>query len=413
MSKSSLLAAYKKLLGKGRLAPNPSQSALVDRLSRLQQSLADSKYDEGGLYIYGDVGTGKSRLADLFASTVAPSISTRRVHFHEFVMDIHSRLHRARSVAGYTGDPLIQIGRDVRYESKVLCFDEFQVTDIADAMILKRLFGAIWDSGGTKVATSNRHPEGLYERGLNTPLFLTFIKELQRRCEVWKMLGDQDYRMTTAGKEKEREIVFFTNAVEFEKSLFRATGGASLKAVTIPVMMNRELHVQAHTQNQATKSVAKSTFKELCEANLGSADYHALCQAASIVYISGLRQFKADEFDFVRRFITLIDLAYESRTRVVCLSSVPLFVLFQNIVPRESPPSTRLQEEMEEMSVRREGGSSSSMMSTFIGEMEWSATGLPASLASGGAGDTDVKFAIGRVVSRLFEMGSKVYGLQE
>jgi protein AFG1 len=80
-------------------------------------------------------------------------------------------------------------------------FDEFQVTDIAGAMILKRLFGAIWDGGGVMVATSNRHPESLYERGLNRPLFLPFIKELQRRCEVWKMLGDQDYRMTTAGKE--------------------------------------------------------------------------------------------------------------------------------------------------------------------------------------------------------------------
>jgi peroxisome-assembly ATPase len=219
MSKSPLFAAYKKLLEKGRLTPNPSQSALVDRLSRLQQSLADCKYEEGGLYIYGDVGTGKSRLADLFAATVAPNISTRRVHFHEFMLDIHSRLHRARSVAGYTGDPLVQIGREVRHESKVLCFDEFQVTDIADAMILKRLFGAVWDNGGVMVATSNRHPESLYERGLNRPLFLPFIKELQTRCEVWKMVGDQDYRMTTAGKEKERETVFFTDAVEFEESI--------------------------------------------------------------------------------------------------------------------------------------------------------------------------------------------------
>jgi protein AFG1 len=203
MSKSPLHAAYKKLLEKGRLTPNPSQAALVERLSRLQRSLADSNYEEGGLYIYGDVGTGKSRLADLFASTISPNISTRRIHFHEFMMDIHSRLHRARSVAGYTGDPLLQIGRDVRNESKVLCFDEFQVTDIADAMILKRLFGAIWDSGGVMVATSNRHPDSLYERGLNRPLFLPFIKELQKRCEVWKMEGKQDYRMATAGKETE------------------------------------------------------------------------------------------------------------------------------------------------------------------------------------------------------------------
>jgi peroxisome-assembly ATPase len=155
MIRTSLHAAYKRLLERCYLTPNPSQAALVDRLSGLQQSLADLNYDQGGLYIYGDVGTGKSRLADLFAATMPPSISTRRVHFHEFMMDIHSRLHHARSVAGYSGDPLPQIGREVRNESKVLCFDEFQVTDIADAMIIKRLFGAIWDNGGAMVATSN------------------------------------------------------------------------------------------------------------------------------------------------------------------------------------------------------------------------------------------------------------------
>ena len=414
MSTTPLHAAYRKLLEKGRLTPNRSQAALVDRLARLQKSLlADSGYGHGGLYIYGNVGTGKSRLADLFAATASPSTSTRRVHFHEFMMDIHSRLHRARSVTGYTGDPLIQIGQQVRHESKVLCFDEFQVTDIADAMILKRLFGAIWDSGGVMVATSNRHPESLYERGLNRPLFLPFIDELRKRCEVWKLEGDQDYRMSTAGKQNERETVFFTNAQLFDESLLRATNGALLKPVTIPVMMNRELHVQAYRADEAAKSVVKSTFKELCEANLGSADYYSLCKLARTVFVSGVRQFKADELDFVRRFITLIDLAYESRTCIICLSSVPLFKLFEKVVPSESPPSAGLQETLQEMSVRREGGSSSSMMSTFIGEMEWSATGLPASLASGGAGETDVKFATGRAVSRLFEMGAKAYRLQE
>ena len=413
MSRSPLHAAYRKLLGKGRLTPNPSQEALVNRLARLQQSLADSNYDQGGLYIYGDVGTGKSRLADLFAATVSSSLSTRRVHFHEFMMDIHSRLHRAWSVAGYTGDPLVQIGLDVRHESKVLCFDEFQVTDIADAMILKRLFGAIWDSGGVMVATSNRHPENLYEKGLNRALFLPFIKELQKRCEVWKLEGNRDYRMNTVGEENQRETVFFTDTLKFEDSLLHATNGALSKPVTLSVMMNRELHVRAYKSDEAAKSIVHSTFVQLCEANLGSADYYALCKMASTVYMSGLRQFKDDEFDFVRRFITLIDLAYEARTRVVCLSSVPLFKLFEKIVPSGRQPSNDLQGRMEEMSVRKEGGSSSSMMSTFVGEMEWSATGLPASLASGGAGETDVKFAIGRAVSRLFEMGSKAYGVQE
>jgi protein AFG1 len=157
----------------------------------------------------------------------------------------------------------------------------------------------------------------------------------------------------------------------------------------------------------------KSPFKELCEANLGSADYHALCRTVRVVYLSGLREFRADEFDYFRRFITLIDLAYESKTRIFCLSSVPPFKLFARIVPSGNRPAEGLERQLEEISVRREGGSSSSMISTSIGEMEWSATDLPASLASGGAGETDVRFTIGRTVSRLFEVGSKTYGFQE
>lgn len=199
-------------------------------------------------------------------------------------MDIHARLHRARSAPGYIGDPLVQIGQGIRDESKVLCFDEFQVTDIADAIILKRLFGAIWDSGGVMVATSNRHPEKLYERGLNRPLFLP---KYGRWRAIW----------TTGRRQEGGEIseipVFFTDAEEFEKSLFQATGGVPLQVATIRVMMNRKLHVHVSSRNEGTKSIVKSTFRELCEANLGSADYHPLCKAASIVYISGLRQFQS------------------------------------------------------------------------------------------------------------------------
>ncbi len=414
MSKSPIHAAYTTLLRRGRLTTNPSQAALVDRLSRLQHSLlTNSSNGNSGVYIYGDVGTGKSRIADLFAATVPESVSRRRVHFHEFMMDVHSRLHRARSAADFSGDPLVQIGSDLAQESRVVCFDEFQVTDIADAMILKRLFGAIWDKGGVMVATSNRHPERLYERGLNRALFVPFIEELNRRCEVWKMEGERDYRMDIEGKEKERVKVYFTEEKEFDGVVASTTSGGQLRPVTIPVMMNRELRVQAYSP-ESGKMLVRSTFRDLCETNLGSSDYHALCKAASTVYISGVRQFKDDELDFVRRLITLIDIAYESKVRVVCLASVPLFKLFENIVPSQKSPNDEVQKKLEEMSVRREGGSSSSMMSTFIGEMEWSATGLQtASLASGGAGETDVKFAIGRAVSRLFEMGSKAYGIQD
>lgn len=415
MSKSAIHQAYASLLSRTRLKPNPGQATLVDRLAVLQQTLLDSEKPQAGLYIYGSVGTGKSRLADLFAVSLSPQISKRRVHFIEFMMDIHSRLHRARSVAGYSGDPLQQIGRDVRNESRVLCFDEFQVSDIADAMILKRLFGSIWDSGGVMVATSNRHPDNLYERGLNRPLFLPFIAELKRRCELWKLEGEQDYRMSSRDEQNKREEVFFIDSEAFENSLRKATVGVSPKPMTIQVMMGRQLFAQAYEQQINGKRVITGTFKELCERNLGTSDYHALCSVTHTLYLTGLRKLKPDEFDFIRRFITLVDLAYESKTRVIIQSSVSLFEVFANVVAMQdgkplakSEPSEHL-----EMNVKRGGGSSSSMMSTFIGKTEWSATGLSASLASGGAGETDVRFAIERAVSRLFEMGSKSYGVRD
>lgn len=413
MNRGAIHHAYRALLERNRLTHNSGQAALVDRLAKLQESLCSSEEEEIGIYIYGDVGTGKSRIADLFALTLPDQVSRRRVHFHEFMMDIHSRLHRARSQSSYLGDPLVQIGREVRNESRVLCFDEFQVSDIADAMILKRLFGSIWENGGLMVSTSNRHPNDLYEKGLNRPLFVPFIKELQRRCEVWRMEGHEDYRLRTRDNVNDRDQVFFTDESEFNASLQHVTQNEPLKSMTIPVMMGRELHVQASRPPDHKRFIVSASFHSLCEKNLGSSDYHALAKKADILYLTGLRQFKEDELDYIRRFITLCDLAYEQKTRIVCQSSVPLFEVFQKIVPSERQVQSDIQEKMEALSVKKGGGSSSSMMSTFIGEMEWSATGLPASLASGGAGESDVKFAIGRAVSRLFEMGAKSYGIQD
>lgn len=413
---SAIHSAYKTLLDKGRLSLNPGQAALIDRLAQLQTTLQQHKsHAVPGLYIYGSVGTGKSRIADLFAATLPSGISKRRIHFHEFMMDMHSRLHRARSAASYAGDPLVKIGREVSAESKVLCFDEFQVTDIADAMILQRLFGSIWANGGLMVSTSNRHPDMLYENGLNRALFVPFIKELQRRCEVWKMVGDEDYRLRVSG---ERVVVYFTDRAAFESSLMEATGNVSTAEVVIPVMMGRSLRVQAARSPETSNGlIVSSNFADLCERYLGAADYHALCAKANTIYLSGLRTFGTNELDYARRFITLIDLAYESKTRVICHSDVPLNQLFSNVLAREQIMAENnlphSQKQLAAMSVKKGGGSSSSMMSTFIGETEWSATGLPASLATGGAGETDVVFAVGRAVSRLHEMSSKAYGVLE
>ncbi|KAG9243084.1 AFG1-like ATPase-domain-containing protein [Calycina marina] len=410
MSKATLQTAYRALLQQKVLTRSPSQEMLVTRLAKLQDDLVTLPHSpQQGLYVYGGVGTGKSRIADLFSDTLPAPVSRRRVHFNEFMIDIHSRLHYARSQRSFSGDPLVEIGQNLRSESRVLCFDEFQVTDIADAMILKRLFGAFWENGGTMASTSNRHPDKLYENGLNRSLFLPFIADLQERCEVWNLEGSQDYRLGKGFQKTDvRKDIFYTDKKEFGRVVEEAVNGAKLKEAIIPVMMNRQLNVLATEFKYDGKVIAKCTFEQLCEKFLGSADYHALCKKSRIVFLTGLRKFEADELDFVRRFVTLIDLAYEAKTRVICLSSVPMLEAFANIVPSDIPIEGELRDAIEkEMTVKGEGGSSSSMMSTFMGNMEWSATGLATvSLATNGAGESDVKFAVGRAVSRLFEMGS-------
>lgn len=428
MTKTALEAAYNGLLNRGRLLQNPYQSALVTRLASLQNELATTnsplipQHQPRGIYIYGSVGTGKSRIADLFADTLPSSVSKRRDHFHTFMNDIHHRLHLARSSPSYSGDPLVQIGRTIREESRVLVFDEFQVTDIADAMILSRLFGSIWREGGVMVSTSNRHPNGLYENGLNRDVVLPFIREVEKRCEVWEIGGQEDYRMRglkdrTGGGD--RVETFLTDREAFDRTLAEALGDAKLEQVSLPVYGTRNLVVDAASatpkEDKSTPdkkfALISGTFEQLCQAALSAADYQALCSSTSTVFISGLWKFQPAQKDFVRRFITMIDLAYEARTRVVCLSSVALGELFENIVPVNSKLKSRLNDAMR---VSRGGGASSSMMSTFIGETEWSATGLAeASLATGGAGETDVGFAVGRAISRLYEMGSKEYGVRE
>lgn len=410
MLRNALHEAYTNLVNRGRLKTNVNQAALISRLASLQEELrghaTPGSSSPNGIYIYGSVGTGKSRLADLFAATLPIEVSKRRTHFHEFMIDIHSRLHLARNAATYQGDPLTQIGRDVSNESRVLCLDEFQVTDIVDAMIMRRLFTSYWASGGILVSTSNRHPSRLYENGLNRDLFIPFIKELEHRCEVWQLSGKEDYRRSSGHA---RDEIFVTDVEVFQNKLATAIDGRKPEMLTLNIRMNRTLQVQSYT-SPATGPVISTTFDDLFKQNLkplGAADYHAICDAASTIFISGVRQFRASEFDFARRFITFVDVAYESKTKVVILSETSLADLFSNLTPeldlKKVLPTT--------LNVRKEGGASSSNSTTFIGEVEWSATGLKdASLATGGAGETDVRFAVARAASRLYEMGRTDYG---
>ena len=382
-----------------------------------------------GLYVHGDVGRGKTMMMDLFFEA-NPVVRKRRAHFHEFMADVHERVRAYRQKIKNNeieGEDAIRLAaNDIAEESWLLCFDEFHVTDIADAMIMARLFGSIWREGGVMVSTSNRHPSGLYENGLNRDVVMPFIREVQRRCEVWEIGGREDYRMASgAGGAggKERVETFLTDENVFQKRLEEAMGGNRLEQVSLSVYGSRKLEVQAvaaaksnndsktPTGSPGRLDLISGTFAQFCDKSLGPADYHALCSSTSTIFISGLRQFQSIDKDRVRRFITLIDLAYEKGTRVICHSTVPLGEVFVNIVPVDSKLQNKLAAGMR---VKAGGGASSSMMSTFIGETEWSATGLAdASLATGGAGESDVGFAVGRAISRLYEMGSSGYGIRD
>jgi cell division protein ZapE len=212
---SALQATYDERLAAGDIRPDPAQAAGLKALARLQTELAQQapanglkrlfrkKTEEGprGVYLYGPVGRGKSMLMDLFFET-APSTSKRRTHFHVFMGEIHRLIdawrrgdpaaRRARFGQHKGDDPIPPVADVVAAQARLLCFDEFQVTDIADAMILGRLFEALFARGVTLVATSNRHPDELYKNGLNRQLFLPFIDLLKGRVDVVEVAGGHD-----------------------------------------------------------------------------------------------------------------------------------------------------------------------------------------------------------------------------
>src|SRR6185369_943655 len=197
-----LLTAYRSAVSKGELRADAAQEQAMLKLHALARALRQKRGfwlfqkpppAAKGLYIWGDVGRGKTLLMDLFFADVRLD-KKRRAHFNRFMMDVHARIHAERQRAG-SGDPIPVIARALSQEARLLCFDEFQVTDVADAMILGRLFDRLFAEGVTIVATSNTSPDRLYEGGLNRQLFLPFIEEIKQRLEVVELNGPTDYRL--------------------------------------------------------------------------------------------------------------------------------------------------------------------------------------------------------------------------
>ncbi len=277
-----------------------------------------------GVYLWGAVGRGKSLLMDIFYNNTAIA-PKRRVHFHEFMAETHDRIAKWRAADEKTkrrhrkasrislDDPMPPVAADIAAEARLLCFDEFQVNDIADAMILRRLFDALFAEDIVIVATSNRRPDDLYKDGLNRQLFLPFIETLKTRLEVVELDAARDYRLDRLGGAP---VYYFPLGADADASIDRAwkimIAGAQEHAETLTVK-GREV-----VAPRCARGLARFTFAELCENPLGASDYLAIVRRYGALFIDRIPRMGPENRNEAKRFVTLIDAIYESRTKLVC-----------------------------------------------------------------------------------------------
>ena len=261
-----------------------------------------------GLYIFGSVGTGKSMLMDMFFAG-APVAKKRRVHFNAFMLEVHQSLHRWRREA--SGDPIPPLARSIAEEIRLLCFDEFQVEDIADAMLLGRLFEALFDDGIVVVATSNYAPDDLYKDGLQRENFLPFIA-IKERLDILELDGGRDYRRRRIQDLDVYHTPLGMQATAALDAAFARLTDSAVPAPTVLALQGRRLELA-----RTAKGVAYASFDELCRAPLGPADFLAIARHFHTLILDGVPRLSADLRNEARRFILLIDELYEHRCHLV------------------------------------------------------------------------------------------------
>lgn len=353
------LGTYTAMLAEGELKADAEQKQVVLRLERLHTEL--EKYPEvrghgsrldiagwrlaqlfrlgkprtelpRGVYIWGGVGRGKSMIMDMFYDT-APVQDKKRIHFHEFMQDIQARLRRWRSydakervAAGGRAsetDPIRPVAREIAAEATLLCFDEFQVTDIADAMVLGRLFKELMDEGVIVVSTSNRPPSDLYKDGLNRQLFLPFIAFLEEKLDVVTLNGPTDYRLDRfKGVETYLVPVDQQTTDQLTAAFFKLTDRNVEDRDKVPSetlsVQGRDLFVP-----KAARGVAVFSFKRLCHQPLGAADYLTLARRYHTIILVAVPKMGPEMRNEAARFRTLIDALYENSVKLLLNAAVP------------------------------------------------------------------------------------------
>ncbi len=320
---AAVLQAYESLIAAGELRPDPEQAAAAVRLDALAHELENPKttgffrkkvIPARGIYMWGDVGRGKSMLMDLFYANVNVTLK-RRVHFGEFMLEVHERIAAERRKE--QGDPILPVAAALAEEARLLAFDEMIVNNSPDAMILSRLFTAMIEAGVTVVTTSNRVPTDLYKNGLNREHFLPFIALIQQRLDVLALNGPVDYRRDRLGQQ---DTWLVPNGAEATQQLsaafFRLTDYPPEDRAHVP---SEELVVQGRSLRvpKALKGVAVFSFKKLCGEARGSADYLAIARRFHTVILVGIPILGPENRNEAARFVSLIDALYEHKVKLL------------------------------------------------------------------------------------------------